>query len=76
MGKIMLYNDNPSIRRIHVIKRKKGWILQKEDANRAIKLFSNQDDAIKEAQKYLKQGFDAVIHKTDGTIQSWERAVN
>jgi len=63
-----------SIKRTHIIKRGKGWALKKEGNIRATKLYETKDAAIKDAQKDRKNGSDVVIHKTDGTVEKWEKA--
>lgn len=63
-------------KRTHIIKRGKGWALKKEGNTRATKLYENKKEAIKDAQKDRKNGSDVIIHKSDGTVEKWEKAQN
>ena len=60
--------------RTHVVKRDTGWAVKKEGNKRASRTFQTKDEAIKEAQKYKKDGSDVVVHKKDGSIQKWEKS--
>jgi uncharacterized protein YdaT len=60
-------------KRVHVIKRDKGWAVKKQGASRASRIYKSKDEAVEKAQKFKKSGHDLVIHKKDGSIQKWEK---
>lgn len=60
--------------RYHIIKRRKGWALQREGALKAARVYESKDTAKKEAQKYRKQGLDLIVHRADGTVEEWQKA--
>ena len=62
------------IQRTHIVKRESGWAIKKEGAQRAVKVFSTQSEAVRGAQKFKSQGSDLIIHKKDGSIQKWEKS--
>ena len=61
-------------KRVHVISRKDGWAIKKEDKTRASKIYNNKDSAISSARKLKEKGHDVIIHKKDGSIQNWEKS--
>ncbi len=61
--------------RTHIIKRRTGWAIKKEGSLRATKIYDTKEIAIKNAQSERQAGRDVVIHKEDGSIQKWEKAL-
>lgn len=68
----MARQDNS--KRTHVVKRDSGWAVKKEGSYRATKIYDTKDQAVKGAQKEKLKGSDLVIHKSDGSIQKWEKS--
>jgi hypothetical protein len=66
--------SNLKKKRVHVIKRANNWALIKQGAFRAIRLYSSKQEAVKNARKFRKEGYDLVIHKKDGSVQKWEES--
>lgn len=60
--------------RMHIIKRASKWVLLKEGAERVSRICTTKEEAIQVAQKYKSDGFDLIIHKSDGSIQEWEKS--
>ncbi len=60
--------------RVHVISREKGWAVKREGTARAQRVFISKNAAINEARKSKKNGFDVIIHKSNGTVAKWEKA--
>jgi hypothetical protein len=56
-----------------VISRESGWALKKEGNTKASKVYQNKDSALKGARKFIEQGHDVIVHKKDGSIQTWEK---
>ena len=65
-----------SSKRTHVVKRESGWAVKKEGAQRATKVYTTKEQAVKGAEKSRKAGSDVVIHKKDGSIQEWKKSKN
>lgn len=61
-------------KRTHVVKRDSGWAVKKEGAQRATKVYTTKEQAVKGAEKSRKSGSDVVIHKKDGSIQQWKKS--
>ncbi len=62
-------------KRIHVISRNKGWAVKRHGASRASKLYFTKDAAIRDAEKMAEiKGCDVVVHKRDGSVQSWKKS--
>lgn len=58
--------------RFHIIKREEGWAVKKQGAQRAFKVYPTKKEAQIFTKKFLREGHDIVIHKDDGTIESWK----
>jgi uncharacterized protein YdaT len=68
-------NTNNEYRRmIHVIKRQGSWAVKKHGASRASRIYDSKEEAIQGARELRDSDFDLVIHKSDGSIQRWERS--
>ncbi len=65
---------NSPPKRTHVVKRDSGWAVKKEGAQRATKVYTTKEQAVKGAEKSRKAGSDVVIHKKDGSIQQWKKS--
>lgn len=61
-------------KRVHIISRKSGWAVKKEDKSRASRIYKTKETAIKNTQKLRKTGHDIIVHKKDGSIQKWEKS--
>ena len=61
-------------KRTHVVKRDSGWAVKKEGAQRATKVYTTKEQAVKGAEKSRKSGSDVVVHKKDGSIQKWKKS--
>ena len=61
-------------RRVHIISRKDGWAIKKEDKTRASKIYNNKKSAVSSARKLKEKGHDVIVHKKDGSIQKWEKS--
>jgi hypothetical protein len=66
--------DKSNSERIHIISRKNGWVIKKQGASRATRIYQNKKNAINNARKYLREGHEVIIHNKDGSIQKWEKA--
>ena len=54
----------------HITKHPKGgWQIKKGGADRALKRFNTQKEAIEYAKELEKNGASYIIHKTDGTTR-------
>ena len=60
-------------KRVHVISRKEGWAVKKEENAKASKVYGTKSAAEKGAKR-MSKGRDVVVHKRDGSIQKWKRA--
>jgi hypothetical protein len=60
--------------RVHIIKRESGWAVRKEGNQKASKIFDTKDGAWQHSQTFRQKGHDVIIHKTDGSIEKWEKA--
>mgnify|MGYP005844457793 CR=1 FL=1 len=67
-------NNSIPPKRTHVLKRESGWAVKKEGAQRATKVYSTKEEAVKSAEKSRKSGSDVVVHKKDGSIQQWKKS--
>lgn len=67
----MAEKQSSTSKRTHVVKRDSGWAVKKEGAQRATKVYTTKDAAVKGAERSSKSGSDLVIHKKDGTIEKW-----
>ncbi|MEX0597343.1 MAG: DUF2188 domain-containing protein [Candidatus Paceibacterota bacterium] len=63
-----------SPKRTHVVKRASGWAVKKEGSKRATKVYTTKEQAVKGAEKSRKNGSDVVVHKKDGSIQTWKKS--
>jgi hypothetical protein len=59
--------------RYHVTKRGDGWAVKREGSQKASKVHKSKDEATKDAQKFREKGSDIVIHKSDGSIEKWQK---
>lgn len=55
--------------RIHVMSRGNKWAVIKDVNNRASKICDTKIEAIDEARKL---NGDVIVHKKNGTVESWE----
>ena len=62
-----------NIHRTHVIKRQNGWVVLKEGASRASRVFDSREEAIKQAEKIARAGGDLIIHTQSGMVEEWIR---
>lgn len=58
--------------RIHIIRREEGWAIKKQFSQRAYKVCATKEEAKQSAKKFQKQGHDVIVHREDGTIETWE----
>jgi len=58
-------------RTYHVLRREDGnWSVQKQGAQRAVKLFERKKDAVEYARRLSKStNLDLVVHRKDGSIE-------
>jgi len=64
-------------KRVHICYHnfgKIGWSVRKNGALMASRVYKSKRAAIKHALKFLNLGFDVVLHKKDGTVNTWEKA--
>ncbi|MBI3128307.1 MAG: DUF2188 domain-containing protein [Candidatus Tectomicrobia bacterium] len=61
--------------RVHVIAHQEGWAIKQEGQSRASKICSTKEAAVRNASQVAVKGQDVVVHKKDGSIQSWKRIV-
>lgn len=61
-------------KRIHIIKRGAGWAVKTEGAKRASKIYASKVEAEGAVQVFRRQGYDVVVHKSNGFIQKWQKA--
>ena len=60
--------------RTHIISRDKGWAIKKEGNSKASRVLGTKAEAIRDAQRFKRQGSDVIIHRRDGSIQRWDKA--
>lgn len=60
-------------KRYHITKRGKGWAVKREGAKRAAKVFGDKYSATESAQKYRAKGIDVIVHKEDGSVETWQK---
>ena len=65
-GKQMIEN-----KRVHIIKRADGWVVRWEEGNRASRKHKTKSEAIAFVRDNIKESFQLIIHKIDGTIEEW-----
>lgn len=73
--KIKKAASSPDATKLHVIAKDNGWIVKKEGAQRAQKAYKLKREAVAGALSTVKKGTAkaVIIHKKDGTIESWKR---
>lgn len=66
---------SPDGSRLHVISKDNGWVVKKEGAQRAQKAYKYKREAVAGALVTVKKGAAkaVIVHKKDGTIESWKR---
>ena len=62
----------PKWDRVHVLADGNRWAVKREDARRADRLLDVKSDAVSRARS-LSRVRNVIVHKRDGTIDSWER---
>jgi len=62
---------NPIVnkKQIKVILENDKWVLKKGSYKKPLEIYAKKSLAINEANKFIKDGYDIIIYKTDGTIQ-------
>ena len=63
-----------SPKRIHVIPRRKEWVVKKQGSEKALRVLPAKKEAITLSEKYRNEGFDVIIHKKNGTVKEWKNA--
>ncbi|MEQ9230678.1 MAG: DUF2188 domain-containing protein [Cyclobacteriaceae bacterium] len=61
-------------KRTHIIKRGNSWAVKTEGKSKASKVYASKEDALIGAQSMRKNGYDVVVHKSDGTVQKWQKS--
>ena len=62
-------------KRMHVFSQGKKWAVMREGTSRASKLYIDKETAIRDAEKMAEiRGCDVVVHKRDGSVQSWKKS--
>lgn len=75
MGKKAKTQSNSSrTSRVHVIARQEGWAIKQEGQSRTSKIYSTKEAAVRNASQVGMKG-EVIVHKKDGSIQSWKRMV-
>ena len=60
---------------MHVFSQGKKWAVMREGTSRASKLYIDKETAIRDAEKMAEiRGCDVVVHKRDGSVQSWKKS--
>jgi len=55
--------------KVHVVPRDEGWVVSKDDSQRASSVHPTKDAALAEARRLAKfEGAELVIHNQDGKI--------
>lgn len=62
-------------KRVHVISEKKRWAVKKEGLSRASRVYSTKAKAICSARRLKSVGSDVIVHRSDGSILKWEKAL-
>ena len=60
-------------KRMHIISRGDKWIVKNERLDQVIHTRDSKDEAIDIARNYKELGYDIIIHKKDGSVESWEK---
>lgn len=60
--------------RTHIIKRENGWAVKKEGASKASRVFDTKELALKSVKNSTYAGTDIVIHRSDGSVEKWQKA--
>ena len=68
--------DKSNNKRVHIIKRENRWVIKKQGALRASKIYETKTAAVTDAKKLKLSGHDIVIHKEDGSIARWEKSAS
>lgn len=59
-------------RRIHVISWSGKWRVKKEGRGKASRILVEKEDAVEYAKKLGDEdGYEVVIHKSDGSVEEW-----
>lgn len=68
--------SKPDATKLHVIAKDNGWIVKKEGAQRAQKAYRLKKEAVAGALVTVRKGAAkaVIVHKKDGTIESWKHA--
>jgi hypothetical protein len=63
-------------KRIHIISQKSKWAVRVEGSQKAYRVCSSKEGAVKTAKHLVKNGFskEIVIHKKDGSIERQVRS--
>lgn len=67
-------SQKPSSKRVHVISRNKDWAIKKEGNSKASRVYKEKRSAVDGAKKLIRDGYDIVVHRRDGSIQKWEKS--
>jgi hypothetical protein len=61
---------------IHVIKHGASWGVVKGGTYEWLRLFPIKENAISFARGYILKGFDLIVHRSDGTVEKYTKALN
>lgn len=62
------------VKRVHIISSGGMWAIKKEGGARAIRKFTNKDLAVSFSKKLHGKGYDIILHRKDGSVDSWTKA--
>lgn len=73
-NKIKKAAASPDASRLHVIARGVHWIVKREGAQRAQRVYHDKEQAVDGALAQFKSGTASavIVHKKDGTVESWK----
>ncbi len=74
-AKIKSAASKPDASKLHVIAKDNAWIVKKEGAQRAQKVYRYKKEAVEGALINVKKGTAkaVIVHKKDGSIESWKK---
>ena len=59
-------------KRVHIISRGQLWATKREDRAKASRIYPTKEGALHEANRLKKRGFVVVVHKRDGSVESFD----
>jgi hypothetical protein len=71
----MLNAEHSSAETIHVIKHGTSWGVVKGGTLEWLRLFPIKENAVSFARGFILKGFDLIVHRSDGTVERYTKAL-